>query len=138
MKARRLKISGRKEELVSRVFCAVENNVPVLKSVIEIENDLSKEYQNKLINEGEKLPDPLSLENDWINEDEGKKCWPLINYPDIFTCLTFKPAELGSNDLSDYKTCKAYSYFKSGWLQPFLYHDISSDSKYCYIRRYII
>ena len=72
LKARGLKISGRKEELVSRVFCAVENNVPVLKSVIEIENDLSKEYQNKLINEGEKLLDPLSLENDWINEDEGK------------------------------------------------------------------
>ena len=51
LKARGLRISGRKEELVSRVFCAVENNVPVLKSVIEIENDLSKEYQNKLINQ---------------------------------------------------------------------------------------
>ena len=44
LKARGLTISGRKEELVSRVFCAVENNVPVLRSGIEVENDLSKEY----------------------------------------------------------------------------------------------
>ena len=31
LKARGLRISGRKEELVSRVFCAIENNAPVLK-----------------------------------------------------------------------------------------------------------
>ena len=43
LKARGLRISGRKEELVSRVFCAVENNGPVLKSAIEVENELSKE-----------------------------------------------------------------------------------------------
>ena len=39
-------------------------------------------------------------------------------YPDIFNYLMFYPTELGSTDLGDYKKSKAYSYYKSGWLQP--------------------
>ena len=49
-----------------------------------------------------------------MEEDEGVLFWPMLTYPDIFTYLMFFPAELGSTDLSDYKLCKAYSYFKNG------------------------
>ena len=42
----------------------------------------------------------------------------MILYPDISNFLMFYPSELGSKDLSDYKNNKAYSYYKSGWLQP--------------------
>ena len=42
----------------------------------------------------------------------------------------FYPTQLGSTDLSDYKNSKAYSCYKSGWLQP-LYFRILSRSKYC-------
>ena len=45
----------------------------------------------------------------------------------------FYPIKLGSKDLSDYKNSKAYSYYKSGWLQPLQYHN-RSKSKYCIIR----
>ena len=44
--------------------------------------------------------------------------WPVLSYPDILKFLMFYPSELGSKDLSDYKNSKAYSYYKSGWLQP--------------------
>ena len=53
----------------------------------------------------------------------------MLSYPDIFNFLIFYPSELGSKDLSDYKNSKAYSYYKSGWLQPLQYHNLSG-SKY--------
>ena len=40
------------------------------------------------------------------------------------------PSELGSKDLNDYKNSKAYSYHKSGWLQPLLYHNLAV-SNFC-------
>ena len=46
----------------------------------------------------------------------------------------FFPSELGSKDLNDYKNCKAYSYFKSGWLEQLWYHCIDSDSLFCVIK----
>ena len=42
-------------------------------------------------------------------------------------------SELGSKDLSDYKNSKAYSSYKSGWLQHLQYHNLSG-SKYCIIK----
>ena len=68
-----------------------------------------------------------------MEEDEGMTFWPMLSYPDIFNFLVFYPSELGSKDLSDYKNSKAYSYYKSGWLQPLQYHNLSG-SKYCIIR----
>ena len=35
LRQRGLKTTGKKEELVARIFCALENNVPLLKSAIE-------------------------------------------------------------------------------------------------------
>ena len=45
----------------------------------------------------------------------------------------FYTSELGSKNLSDHKNSKAYSYYKSGWLQPLHYHNLTG-SKYCVIR----
>ena len=55
-------------------------------------------------------------------------------YPDIFNFLKFYPAELGSSDLNDYKTSKAYSYYADGWLGELQYHNISSESDYCLLK----
>ena len=46
----------------------------------------------------------------------------------------FFPSELGSKDSNDYKNYKAYSYYKSGWLQPLYHHAINMNSKFCVIR----
>ena len=68
-----------------------------------------------------------------MEEDEGMVFWPMQSYPDIFNFLMFCPTELESRELSDYKNSKAYSYYKSGWLQPLQYHNLSGR-KYCIIR----
>ena len=79
--------------------------------------------------DGRKIPDPFKIIHGWMEEEEGLIFWPMLTYPDIFNYLMFFPAELGSSDLSDYKLCKAYSYFKNGWLAPLLCHNLSG-SKY--------
>ena len=60
LKERGLKTSGRRVELVARVFAASENNVPVVKSAVEIEADLKQEYTKKLDIDGYGIPDPFS------------------------------------------------------------------------------
>ena len=57
----------------------------------------------------------------------------MLWYPDMINFLMFYSSELGSKDLSDYKNSKACSYYKSRWLQPSQYHNLSG-SKYCIIR----
>ena len=65
-----------------------------------------------------------------MKENEGIAFSPMLSYPDIFDFLTFYPSELGSKGLSDYKNSKAYSYYKSGWLQILQCHNLSG-SQYC-------
>ena len=55
-------------------------------------------------------------------------------YPDIYNYLNFNPSELSSADLCDYKNCKAYSYFKRGWLGPLQYHKVQPDCDYCLLK----
>ena len=125
LRLRGQKVSGRKEELVARVFVAAENGVPVLKTAQEVQAEIAEDYGSKLRVEGLFLPDPLSLVHGWVPEDEGVRLWPMTLYPDISNFLSFHPSELKSQDLSDYKLSKAYSYYSTGWLYPLSYHPIS-------------
>ena len=120
-----LKISGNKNELVARVFSAIENNVMPVKTAVEIEEDLKKEYEKKLKADDRLIPDPFQIPHGWLEEDEGITFWPMLSHPDIFNYLMF-----GSTDLSDNKNSKAYSYYKFGWLQPLYFHKLSG-SKCC-------
>ena len=130
---RGMKVSGKKAELVARVFCAYENDVQPTKSSEEVERELGNEYQAKLIIDDNCIPDPFVLNSGWLNEENGIT-WPMISYPDIFNFLMFFPSELGSSELNDYKSCKAYSYVINGWLDPISYHPIDGKSKFCLLR----
>ena len=92
------------------------------------------EYQHKLKLDDITVPDPNTLTGNWLNELDGIKFWPMILYPDIFNFLMFFPSELGSKDSNDYKNSKAYSCYKSGWLQPLYYHHIDISSKFCILK----
>ena len=118
LRLRGLNVTGKKAELVARVFGAIENHVPVKKTAEEVESDLRNEYQAKLLLDSQVIPDPNHLVSGWLSEDDGIYFWPLILYADVFNFLTFNPSELGSTDLNDYKNSKAYSYFNRGWLGP--------------------
>ena len=59
LKVRGLKISGNKNELVARVFCAMENNFVPVETAAEVEEDLKKEYEKKLRVDDTLIPDPF-------------------------------------------------------------------------------
>ena len=139
LRLRGLKVSGRKEELVARAFVAIENNVQIVQTAEEVEAVIRKQYLAKLTvalsdKDTEEIPDPFKLSEGWISEEEGVKLWPPTLYPDIFNFLAFHPSELASNDLSDYKTSKGYSYYERGWLKPLSFNEISSASQLCLLK----
>ena len=106
LKIRGLKTLGKKNELVARVFSAMENNIIPMKTAVEVEEDLKKEYGKKLRVDDRLIPDPFKIPHGWLEEDEGMAFWPILLYRDIFNYLMFYPTQLGSTNLSDYKTRK--------------------------------
>ena len=133
LQVRGLNVSGKKEELIARVFVAVDNNVQPIKTTVEVDGDLALCYRNKLNVDGKNIPYPIKIMHGCKDEYEGVIFWPMVTFPDIFTYLMFFPTELGSTDLSDYKLCKAYSYFKNGLLEPLKSHTFSRI-KFCLIK----
>ena len=100
-----------------------------VKTAVEVEEDLKKEYEKKLTVDDILIPDPFKNLPECLEEDEGMAFYSMLLYPDIFNYLMFYPAQLRSTDFSDYKNSKAYSYYKSGWLQPLYFYKFSG-SKY--------
>ena len=101
--------------------------------MVEIESNLITDYKNKLKIGDILIPDPFKIPHGWMEKNEGMIFWSMLSYPDTFSFLVFYPSELGSKKLSDHRNSEAYSYYKSGWLQPLQYHNLSG-SKYCIIR----
>lgn len=130
LRLRGLKVTGRKKELVARTWCAIEQGVPIQLTAEQVEEEIKNEYGNKLLIDNINIPNPFDTKEGWLNEDDGIVHWPMLLYPDIFNYLSFHPSELPSKDLSDYKNCKAYSYYKTGWLQPLMFHEISDTCKF--------
>ena len=48
LRLRGLKVGERKEELVARVFVAIENDVPLQKTAEEVEQEIATEYETNL------------------------------------------------------------------------------------------
>lgn len=134
LRLRGLKVNGKKEELVARVFVAAENDVPLVQTAEEVQAEIAREYRAKLSIGVESLPDPFTLVTGWLPEDESLKMWPTTLYPDIYNFLSFHPIDLKSKDLSDYKTSKGYSYYVTGWLSPLDFHPVSESSKLCILK----
>ena len=78
--------------------------------------------------------DPFKIPHGWMEENEGVASWLMLSYPDIFNFLMLYPSKLDIKELSDHKNSKAYSYYKSGWLQHLHYHNLSG-SKFMYHQR---
>lgn len=89
LKIRNLKVSGLKEELIARVFVAVENNVQPVLTAMEVEDDLLKSYEKKLKIDGKSLPDPMKILHGWKGEEDGVVFWPMVTCFDIFAKLMF-------------------------------------------------
>ena len=68
LRLRGMKVTGIKDELVARVFVAIENNLPILRTAEEVQADIATEYQAKLMVDDTSLPDPSALVEGWLNE----------------------------------------------------------------------
>ena len=117
-------------EIFPVVFNAQGEDVKPAKTAVEVEAVLKNEKSKKWVVDDRKIPDQFKIPHGWQSEEEGMVFWPMIFYPDIFSYVVFNPIELGSNDVSDYKNCKAYSCSMSGWLQLLMYHNLTG-SKFC-------
>ena len=114
-------------EKTARVFAGTEYGLKLIISAVEVEAALKTEYLAKLKIDDRNKPDPSKLPHGWTNKDEDMKFLPILLYPEFFNYLMFFPSEVDSNDLNDYKNTIAYNY-KSGWLQPMLYHNLTGNS----------
>ena len=90
LRLRGIRVTGKKAELVSRVFVASERNEQPIKTAAEVEKDLWDEYQAKLLHGEVLLSDPVHLLSGWLGEEEGIPFWPFITYPDIFNYLRIR------------------------------------------------
>ncbi|XP_071510041.1 uncharacterized protein [Diadema antillarum] len=136
LKKRKLKVSGRKDELVALVFAAKQ--VPSLAP--EPTSDPSEERASKLEdllmvrNTNLRLPNPDSLQ-DWEGEQKAITKWPPTMVLEIGQYLeNIDNVPLKRRLLSDYKDGKGYSYFASGRVKEIQYNGIASDSDYCFLR----
>ena len=68
LRLRALRVTGRKrkQELVARVFTAIENGVELVKSAVEIKKELNSEYTSKLKLDDVTIPDPYSISEGWL------------------------------------------------------------------------
>ena len=55
------------------------------------------------------MPDPMALENGWLDEGQGVTSWPSLYFEDIAAFLRMKtPIELQQRLMCEYKQGKAY------------------------------
>ena len=134
-----MKVTGRKGEVVARIFVAVENNVPTLQTAEEVGKEIASQNTMKLRNI---FPTKSELKKYQILSKSQKagfrkvkvkvkvkvKLWPQTWHPDNFNFLAFNPNELASKDLSDYETSKGYSCYQDGFLKPLDFNEISTKS----------
>ena len=81
---RGLKVSGRKEELVARVFAAAEQkNMPVCLDAASRVAQTQRERESLLKTPEGVLPDPSELHNGWIGELNGLTKWLPILLSDL-------------------------------------------------------
>ena len=79
-----LKVNGRKNKLVGRVFAASETGAKLIKNAVEVEADLKIDYLAKLKIDNRNIPYPFKIPHGWMYGDEGMQFWPMILYPYIF------------------------------------------------------
>lgn len=136
---RNLKVAGSKTELVARVFAASEMGIPVQPTAEELFVRMEAE-KAKLLQAPDNimLPDPLSLQDGWLRENNGITLWPPIFLSDITLYLMEdhpgKDIDFQKRILNEYKEGKAYCLFDSGFLKEVCYHQVSPESDYCFLK----
>ena len=135
LSCRGLSTTGNKQELVALAFAAIELNLPLVPSSVEIEKSKLDTYKSLHTVGDVNLPDPLLIFDKWEDEKQGISHWPPVFITDVTRFLMKSESEERSREhLNQYKIGKAFEYYASEWLKEVFYHPISTSSPYCYLR----
>lgn len=116
LQLRGLAVTGSKAELVARAFAACEFKLPLIISNEEQAKRLQSEYHRRLSAFG--LPDPKDIEEEeWTDSVEK---WPCVDLGKVFSYI-LSHKEFDSEYIGKYKDQKAYSYWKSNFVDAILY-----------------
>ena len=89
-------------------------------------------YQEKLtLASGEQLTDPYLLKDKWSDDIPSL---PEIKWWDVTEYLLDTSSTYTKESIKAYKSLEAYDYFVYGHGQNCYYHEISSESKFCFIK----
>ena len=95
------------------------------------EEDFAR-YREKLkLATGEQLPDPYSLKEKWTNDISNL---PEITWRNVSEYLLDTPSACTKESIKAYKSLEAYDYFVCGHVQHCYFHEISPESKFCFIK----
>ena len=108
---RNLSCTGSKRELVARAFTAWELQLPVKVSYEELQTKLRVEYDRRLTVHG--IRDPKTYPEDAWKKDVSQ--WPPLDLGKLFEYI-LENREFGNDYIGKYKTKKAFSYYKSGFV----------------------
>jgi len=138
VKKRGLPVSGTKKVLAARAYVAWELQLPVLPTPEQVAEEKRLHMERLLKTPEGDQPHPDSLTDGWLDEDQGMSLWPPTMIQDIAVFLDrHSPARERSFTerlLSDYKEQKAFSYFASNFIIELMYHPITKESSYCYLK----
>ena len=137
LRKRGLRTTGPKVELAALAFSAHVLQLPEKLTQTEKQVMLYRQYADLLSFDGSTYPDPLTaLKDGWISEKDGMKMWPPTMYYDIceFILNDTKELDLARRVFRDYKEKKGFSFVSSGFLFEIFYHEITKESKVCYLK----
>ena len=116
LKKRGLKVSGREEELVARVFAAAEQNMPVFLDAASRVAQTQRERES--LNGMTKRP-PILLSDITL--------YLMKDHP-------ANDISLQKRLLNEYKEGKAYRLFSAGWLKQIYIHPVDNNCNYCFLK----
>ena len=122
-----------KRELSALAYSAYTMNLPVLPSAKEHEQIRRKDYQSLLLVDGTRIPDPFSLHERWLSEQDGMKSWPPIYLTDIVQYAGVSDMYV-CKFLQEYKLGKGQSFVDAKHSGEIFYHPIASNSHLCVLR----
>ena len=98
--------------------------------------DAAAYFKKLTLSTGERLCDPCSIpEKEWSSD---VRCWPSVQWPDIYTYLVEKPSVYTKENLKAYKSLDAYNYVLCGHVQAVKYHPISPTSEFCAVKAHVL
>ena len=137
LRARGQKTSLNRDSLEALCYGCEILNIPIVPTSEEEKQQKAEQYRVLLKSPHGLITDPYELKTGWLREKNGMQYWPPTMELEIGSFLLSvydeKFRDLGKRMLSDYKEGKGYSYVEK-WLGEILYHPISVDSVYCFLR----